>query len=230
MEDSDFDPFAPPPLKPTVGASLSHAWKQMWNQMGILLALTILFGVISIPNMAMSWNMDVDSMDSMFPFLLLPVFLGSIVYSLFILQPISYGYQYSTLKVARAERAEVADLFEGFKNYGNVILSSLLTGFLVMLGFIFLIIPGIIAACKLAFVPLLVVDQKLSAMDAIKTSWEMTNGHGFTIFALGFVSIFVVIGGALFFLVGMVPAMLWAQTSFGTLYNTISSAQIAESY
>lgn len=228
MEDSDFDPFAPAPLAPTVGESLSHAWKQMWSQMGILLMLAILFGVISIPNIGMSWNLELDTMDSMLPFFLLPVFIGSTLYSLFILQPVSYGYQYSTMKAAREERVEAGDLLEGFRNYGNVILSSILVSLLTIVGFIFLIVPGIIVACKLAFVPLLVVDKRMSAMEAIKTSWDMTNGHAFTVFALGFVSIFIVLGGMLFLIVGMVPAMIWVQTAFGTLYNTISSSQITQ--
>ena len=227
MEDSDFDPFAPPPLAPTVGESLSHAWKQMWNQMGTLLILGILVAIISLPNVGMSWNLDMETLNPMLPFFLLPVFIGSTVYSLLILQPFNYGYQYSTMKAAREEQVEAGDLLEGFRNYGNVILSSILVGLLTIIGFIFLIVPGIIVACKLVFVPLLVVDKRMSAMEAIQTSWHMTEGHAFTVFALGFVSIFIVLGGALFFIVGIVPAMIWVQTAYGTLYNTISSSQIA---
>ena len=147
--------------------------------MGTLLALVILMTVISMPNMGLSW--DVDSWESIPPYFL-PLFLGSALYSLLIVQPVNYGFHYTTMKAARGDKPDVGDLFDAFKNYGSTILSSIITCVLVIVGFVFLIVPGIIVACKLAFVPLLVVDKKMTAMEAINTSWRMTDGHAFTIF------------------------------------------------
>lgn len=222
MENSNYEPF----LSPTVGDSLSHAWKQIWKNFGVLAAILILYLVICSPSMFSSFDLDGGSLPPYF----FPLFIGSSLYSLFILYPISYGYHYATLKVARDEQVEVADLFEAFKNYGNAILSTIMVAVLTIVGFLFLIVPGIIVACKLAFVPLLVVDQRMSATEAISTSWNMTDGHTFTIFALGFTSIFIFIGGLLCFIVGIFPAMVWIQTAYSTMYHTISSSSNLASY
>ena len=173
---------------------------------------------------------DFDPTHFSLPPYFIPMLIGSTLYSLLIIQPITYGYHYTTMRVARGEKARVEDLFEAFKNYGSTILSAISVGFLTLLGLIFLIVPGIIIACKLAFVPLLVVDKKMTAVEAINTSWRMTDGHTFTIFALGFVSMFIAIGGALFFLVGLIPAMLWIQTAYGSMYHAISSSSEVRHY
>ena len=222
MEYTDYDPLFPP----TVGASLSNAWKQMWSNAGVLAAISIVFGVLYIPSMTSSWDMDSGGLPAYF----FPMLIGSVLYSLFVLAPINYGYHYTTMKAARNDHIEVADLFEGFKNYGNAVLGTIIVGFLTILGFIFLIVPGIIVACKLIFVPQLVVDKKMSAMEAVQTSWNMTEGHTFTIFALGFVSIFIAIGGLLCFIVGIFPAAVWIQTAYGSMYHAIASSSDALQY
>ena len=215
-------------LTPTVGASLSNGWQQMWAQIGTMMGLVILFLVVSMPSAGINSKFDIESFS--FPPYFWPMFLGGTIYSLLLVQPISYGYQYATLRAARGERVEVGDILEAFKNYGNTVLSSIIVSVLTIVGFIFLIVPGIIVACKLYFVPLLVVDKGMTAMEAINTSWRMTDGHTFTIFALGFVSIFIFIGGMLCFLVGMLPAMAWIQTAFGSMYHSIASTTDIDHY
>jgi hypothetical protein len=51
-------------------------------------------------------------------------------------------------------------MFAAFNNYLNAVLAYLLVTVIIIIGFVLLIIPGIIFACKLAFVPYLIVDQK----------------------------------------------------------------------
>ena len=84
-----------------------------------------------------------------------------------------------------------------------------------------LIIPGIIFACKLAFVPYLVMDKNLDPVEAVKESWRMTKGYGWTIFAMGFVSIFIVLGGLLLLLLGIIPAAMWISSAFASLYHAV---------
>ena len=43
-------------------------------------------------------------------------------------------------------------------------MASLLVGVIVSIGFILLIVPGIVFACKLAFTPYLVVDRKMGVI------------------------------------------------------------------
>jgi uncharacterized membrane protein len=113
-------------------------------------------------------------------------------------------------------------LVSGFReNYLGIVLAYLLVIALVMLGFILLIIPGIIVACRLAFVGYLVMDKKLDPIQAVEESWKMTRGHGWTIFFMAFLSIFIFVGGLCVLFVGVFPALIWISASFASLYESV---------
>ena len=65
------------------------------------------------------------------------------------------------------------------------------------------------------------MDKKLDPIEAVELSWKLTKGHGWQIFFMGFVSIFIVIFGLCMFLVGIVPAIMWICSSFAALYESV---------
>jgi membrane-anchored glycerophosphoryl diester phosphodiesterase (GDPDase) len=85
-----------------------------------------------------------------------------------------------------------------------------------------LFVPGIIFACKLAFVPYLVMDEKMSATDAVRKSWDMTKGHSWTIFWMAIVSFFVFLLGLICLVVGIIPAIIWVSLAFAGMYYVVS--------
>ena len=119
--------------------------------------------------------------------------------------PIYYGVSYASLKAVRGEKVEVQDMFEAFKNYWNAILAYIIVGAIIFVGFLLLIVPGIIFACKLAFTPYLIVDKKMEVIEAIRTSWNMTNGHAGEVFLIGLLAIPIVIAGFICLVVGVIP-------------------------
>jgi uncharacterized membrane protein len=126
------------------------------------------------------------------------------------------------LQAIRGIRPDFNMLVQGFReNYLNIVLASLLTVALVMLGFIALFIPGIIIACRLAFVGYLVMDKKLDPIMAVEESWRMTKGYGWTIFSMGIVSFFIAIAGLCLLFVGILPACIWISSSFASLYDSV---------
>ena len=152
--------------------------------------------------------------------------LLSLAYSFLVINPVSYGFQYTCLLAARGERPEIGDVFAGFKSYANVLVSSILLFLIVFVGFVLLVLPGIIFACKLAFVPLLVVDRKMSPIEAIKESWRMTDGgYAWTVLGLAIVSFFIMIAGLFCLIVGVLFALIWVQTAYSSLYHALSVSQ-----
>jgi len=148
--------------------------------------------------------------------------LFAFAYSIFILGPIQYGVKWVFLKAVRGESFQVKDIFSVFDNYLNILLANLLVGAIVVAGFFFLIVPGIVFACKLAFVPYLVMDRKLDPVEAVKQSWNMTSGHSWTIFAMALVSIFIFIGGLLLVGVGAIFAGMWVSAAFAAIYYAVT--------
>jgi uncharacterized membrane protein len=97
-------------------------------------------------------------------------------------------------------------------------------GVIVGLGIVLLIVPGIIFACKLAFVPYLVMDEKMEATEAIRKSWNMTTGYTGTIFMMGFTAIFVGLLGLICLIVGVIPAAMWIGLAFASMYVAVAGA------
>jgi len=211
-------------FEPTVGDAYNHGWKTIWKYFLELFLIGLLIFIISIPINAFSFMVQDGS-----NWFLIGIFIVlSVAYGILILGPLQYGMFYCYLRAARGENLQVKDLFEIKENYLNVMLASLLTNIIIGIGIFMLIIPGIIFACKLAFVPYLVVDKKMDAIKALQTSWQMTDGYAVNIFVMGLLAIFIAIGGLIAFLIGVIIAAMWIYASFASIYYSIESRQLLE--
>ena len=154
----------------------------------------------------------------------LAIFFGLIamLYGLLVAPVFKFGADLMFLHSVRTIKPEFEMLIQGFKeNYLSVILANLLVIALVVLGFFALIIPGIIIGCRLVFVPYVIMDKKLDPIESVEYSWKITKGHGWTIFFMGFVSIFIIIFGLILLIIGIFPAIMWVWSSFASLYESI---------
>ena len=207
---------------PSVGGSFSFAWRKMFEKAFLpLLVAVIIVGLLNGPAGA---NMKLDGNHGFsFPMLFIfPLVMLGLAYMFLFMPIIKYGEQYLFLKAMRDEEADLKTLFDGFKTqYLNIVLANLIVFALVMLGVIMLIIPGIIIGCRLAFVSYLVMDKNMEAMKAVEKSWQMTRGHGWTIFGIGFLSIFVFIAGVIVFIVGAIISIMWIHATFATMYQSV---------
>ncbi len=123
-------------------------------------------------------------------------------YALLVVPIVNYGADWMYLRFMRDEQPNVGDIFAGFKKgYLNIVLASLLVVAICGIGFLLVIVPGIIFACRLAFVPYLVMDKGLDPVGAIEKSWFMTRGHGWRIFFMYLLSIVMVFCGLILLIV-----------------------------
>ncbi len=157
-------------------------------------------------------------------------FQGPVAYILFALaflilfeRPLEYGMSYGFLRSARGESLQVKDIFHVFKNYSNAVFGNLLVAVIVGIGFMLLIIPGIVFACKLTFVSYLIVDKKMDAVTAVKTSWRMTHGHAWKIFWMGILAFFVALLGLILVGVGLILSIMWIRLAFASLYYAVAA-------
>lgn len=152
------------------------------------------------------------------------IFLHILVaaYSLLFLPVVKYGGDLLYLRGIRNGKVDISELFDGFKkNYLNIVLAYLLTFAIIGIGFVFLIIPGIIFACRLVFVPYLVMDKDMEAVAAVEKSWAMTKGYGWKIFGMGLLAILIFIAGLLCFIVGVFISIIWVHAAFASMYHAI---------
>ena len=201
---------------PDAGRSYSIGWKVIWAYFVELLVISILYAVLTGPFNVMQWNTD------HFEWFVVPLVMFAIAYGVFVAGPISYGVNWVFLKATRGERIEIKDIFMVFqKNYWNAVVANIVVGVIVGLGVVMLIVPGIIFACRLAFVPYLVIDREMDVMDALRVSWDMTRGHGWQIFFMGFLAIFVVLAGLICLFVGVIISIMWIAAAFAAMYHAV---------
>ena len=204
-------------LAPGVVSSYKNGWRQLWKYFLELFLIGIIFAIITSPEMV---SRTTDAGDVLLGTGLLGIVLFA--YGLLIAGPVEYGTASAYLKAARGDKLEIKDMFAAFRNYWNVVLANLLVYIIVSVGFVLLIVPGIIFACKLAFVHYLVVDRKMEVIAAVKESWRLTNGHAWQVFLIGLLAIPTSIAGLLCFGVGIFIAMMWVSLAFASLYHAVS--------
>ena len=205
---------------PSIGGSFSYAWRKIFDKSFLPLLLAVI--ILGILNGPVSFNWKAEG-DFGFNFVwFLPVILFGMAYAFLFMPILKYGENYMFLKAIRDEYPDLKLLFEGFKTkYLNIVLAYLIVVALIGLGIIMFVIPGIIVACRLAFVPFLVMDKDLEPMQAVERSWQMTKGHGWKVFWMAVISFFILIAGVIVFIVGAIISFMWIHAAFATLYQSV---------
>ena len=197
---------------PTALTSYRHAWDQMWKYPLQLLAIIVVLWLFHVP-FGRGYHEG--------------GFFGGLTkftFSAFVLWPINFGFVYAGLRAARGELV-IKDIFRGFNNFLNVILANFFVMLAIGIGFIFLIVPGIFIACKLAFTPYLVVDRNMDVFGAMKESWRMTTGHVLQIFYMALLAVPVFLVGLMIIVIGTIPAIALIGVAFGSMFFAVSAKE-----
>jgi len=225
-------------LVPTFGDSFGTGWRVMMDNFLRLLLVVIILAIVAAPYKAFNikidpsdfpwtpwhWNGDWEHLFSLASLGIFAAFFAllAFLYSFLVAPVFQYGGKLIFVESVRRKKPDFELLIRGFMdNYLQIILANLLVFALVVLGIIALIIPGIIIACRLAFVSYIVMDKKLDPIESVELSWKLTRGHGWTIFLMGFVSFFIIILGLCLLIVGIFPATIWIKSSFASLYQSV---------
>lgn len=193
--------------------SKSEAIKFGWNttkkNLPFLLKVYLITGVISILGNVTYYQVKLQDFDFVTNFLIQIV--------LWILTTIiSMGLIKIALKFTDDQKPNISDLYRQYPLFFKYFAGEILSAIATFLGFILLIIPGIIIFIKLYFVNLLIVDKGFGPIQAVKKSWKMTKGHFWNLFLFGLALLGLNLLGALAFLIGL----LWTipTTSIATAY------------
>lgn len=198
------------------GDNYNKGWKLAFTAFVELIVVTLVYAVIQIPGGVFQYKTD------HFQWFMFPLVMLGIAYGTFITGPIHMSTSWVFLKAARREKIEIKDMFSVFeRNYWNAVLAGLLKFIIIGIGLVMLLVPGIIFACRLAFVSYLVIDEKMEALEALKASWAMTRGHGWTVFGMGLLVIPIIIAGLICLFFGVFIAGMWISAAFAVLYYSV---------
>lgn len=103
-------------------------------------------------------------------------------------------------------RPEIGDFFK-LHNFGWFVVASILVSFATFLGLFAVIVGAIVVGFFLYWTPNFVVDRNMTAIDAIKSSFNAIKSDGGNLFALAALNVLVIIVGALALGVGLLVAI-----------------------
>lgn len=202
-----------------VTSSYGNGWRQLWKNFPILLLIFIITMLIGSPgSVVANIGQRIGGLAAIWGFLF------SMVYGIFLTSVITYGVLFVYLTAARNDPVDFGDMFEGFHYYLRAVGASLLVGIITFIGFLLLIVPGIIFACKLAFTPYLIIDREMRVFEAMEESWRMTTGHAWQVFLIGLLAIPICIAGLICCFVGIIPASIWCGLAYASLYHAVSTS------
>jgi hypothetical protein len=226
-------------LVPGFGNSFGTGWRVMMDNFLRLFLVILILAIVTAPFKMFSWHFDASDLHrgpwnwgpgfghNLFRLGTLGIFaaffgLLAMLYAFLVAPVFEFGGNMIFVQAVRKNKPDFEYLVKGFmQNYLHIVLANLLVFALVVLGLFALIVPGIIIGCRLAFVSYIIMDKKLDPIEAVELSWKLTKGHGWQIFFMGFVSIFIVIFGLIMLIVGIFPAIMWISSSFATLYESV---------
>ena len=179
---------------------LSRAWQQLQPRWLVAIALTLLHSLIS--------------------FVVGSVGMGLV--SLVLSGALTFGFNRTMVQIYRGRTPQFETYFDGFQHFLQTLILFLLITTICMAGFVLLFIPGLIAAVGLSQAFYVLQDRpELGAIEALKESWRLvwTQGHFWKVVGLGFLSLFVILLGALALGIGLFFAIPVVSVAGAGLYD-----------
>lgn len=133
---------------------------------------------------------------------------------------ISMGIIKISLEFIDKKKPKLSDLYFT-RSILNYFLVSVVKTIIVVIGFILLIIPGIIFSIKLQFASYLVVDKNMGVTEALNKSWEMTKGVKWNLFLFGLLIFLINVIGFLCLIIGLVVTVPLSMVATAYVYRKL---------
>ena len=227
-----------------VGEAFSWAWNKFSKNAAPLIVATLVYGlilvvlqvIINLLQSAVSPGVsDYSSSGSGFSYSwsstsmgiggILVAIVGWFV-SLIVGAAVQSGYLSGVLDIANGQQVSVGSFFRP-RNIGQVIVAGLIVGIITTIGLFLCVIPGLLASIMLVFTVVALLDRNLSAVDAVKTSFDTSKANFGNAFLTWLVGVAIVFVGALLCGVGLLVAVPVAALFLVCAWRQISGGQVA---
>jgi len=122
---------------------------------------------------------------------------------------------------ANPETVTLSALWDWRRPFWMFLVVSILFQLAVVVGLVLFIVPGIIALLVFLFAPVIVIDQGLGPIEAMKESMRITRGHLWPLLGLVVLLVLLVFAGIVALFVGVLVAIPVAMLSLVHAYRAL---------
>jgi len=148
-------------------------------------------------------------------------------FSILVAGPLQLGLCIYFLKISNGIDPSFFDLFKGFKPLLNVLFVFIIINVLTLLGFLFLIVPGIIISLGFSMTYYIIAEQpEISINEALELSWKMMDGNKMELFNLHLRFLPWYLLGLFFFIIGVFFVIPWHNLTIASYYIAIKKEKL----
>lgn len=204
--------------------SLRIGWRIVKSNLWFAMGTTLVYLIF---NMDLSGKFDgrenwVPDMDASAMISFIALALAAFILFWLIRTLVQIGYYKINLKLLDGSKPLFKELFTNRTYFWRYVGTTILFGLRVFLGFILLVVPGIIWAIKFQFMPVLTVDRGLRPVEAMRESARMTEGHKWHLFKFGLAALGVNLLGLLCLGVGLLVTVPLTTLAYLHVYRSLS--------
>jgi len=185
-------------IRESLGVGWSLFMKRPWYLLGLSVAVFLLISLLGSNTVIAA--------------------LSAIVYA---------GYIAVMLRFSRGETINFDDLFTIDQRWIYFAFLFVIKSFLILLGLLCFIVPGVYLSVRWMFAEILVVDKGMKPLEALRASSALTQGHRWKLFLFSVVVSLLMVVGLVFLLVGVVVAVIVAFFAKLHIYQSLQASEVA---
>ncbi|MDD5318834.1 MAG: YciC family protein [Candidatus Pacebacteria bacterium] len=185
----------------SIKEALGYGWDTTINNIGLVIGMSVFVLALKILSSIVQRMSNFVSL----PYVVAFSFCSILLAIISIL--VSIGFIKIFLRIYDGEKPKFREIFNYQNLFWKFIAGSIIYAFVVAVGTVFLIIPGIIFAIAFAFTTIVIVDKNLGPIKAMKESARVTKGVRWKLLGFGLLLILINIGGAIAFGIGTIITM-----------------------
>jgi uncharacterized membrane protein len=140
--------------------------------------------------------------------------------------PVRGGYDLTMLRLLRGDDSvELGDVFSGFQRFGKLLIVYLIYGFVVFLGILLCVLPGIYMGILLYPSFLVAMESDDPPIDCMKRTYRMTKPYFWQLLGLAIFSLGATVLGLLACCVGLLVAGPVVQLAWMAAYDEMVMAE-----
>jgi len=209
--------------------AVRFGWDRMSDRIEFYVGTYILYGLILLlPGAFFALTVVFAARAEYAPALIfgiLTYLVGTLVYTgMFI------GYIKTSLLLIDGKDFGIPDLRPSFSEMYRFLIAGAIYLFMVGIGLLLFIVPGIILAIKYYPFSWLIIEHDLGPIESLKRSSEITRGFGGDLFRFFFLCYIVLLAGMLFCLIGLIVAFPTVMVATTYVYRTLIGQEASQSH